>query len=89
MTLNAIHLRSETSYQERTMAEKREYVTVAEAAGILGIHPETVGRMIREGRIPAELVIEKGRAKYRILRSDLDNVNVNPQGRPPKSQTEL
>jgi len=32
------------------------YVSVVEAAETLGVHPETVKRMCREGRIPARKV---------------------------------
>ncbi len=32
------------------------YVTVADAAKVLGVHPETVKRLCRAGRIPAEKV---------------------------------
>ena len=36
------------------MTQFEDYVTVADAAERLGIHPESVRRLIRAGRLPAK-----------------------------------
>ena len=43
-----------------------EYVTVGEAAKLLGIHRNTVHHRIRTGRITAHKVVEGGREIYRV-----------------------
>ena len=59
------------------MAE--EFCTVDFAAERLKLHPKTVLRFIREGRLPARRI---GKA-YRIRRSDLDAfAGVPPEARP-------
>jgi excisionase family DNA binding protein len=46
------------------------WLTVAQAAEILQIHPETLREWLRSGRIPATLLSR--RAGYRIRASDLE-----------------
>ena len=45
-----------------------DYVSIVEAADVLGIHWETVTRLCREGRIPAEKVHNK----WLIHKDDLE-----------------
>ncbi len=46
-----------------------DILTVEQAAGILELHPKTVRRFIREGRLSAG----KAGGSWRILKEDLDN----------------
>ena len=54
-----------------TQAERRELLTVKEAAAVLRVHPMTVRRMIALGRIPAVQLGGPGTA-VRIDRAELD-----------------
>jgi excisionase family DNA binding protein len=49
----------------------KEYVTVGEAAKLLGIHRNTVHHRIKSGRITAHKVVEGGREVYRVERDSL------------------
>jgi len=49
----------------------KEYVTVGEAAKLLGIHRNTVHHRIKAGRITAHKVVEGGREVYRVERDSL------------------
>jgi excisionase family DNA binding protein len=51
------------------MVEER-WLTVAQAAAVLQLHPETLREWLRAGRIPATLLSR--RAGYRIRASDLE-----------------
>ena len=78
----------DTSYQGvDTMAD--EYVSVAEAADILGVHKQTIRRMIKRGSLAAVEVGYGDKTTYMIKRTDLENARLNPKGRPPKNQTIL
>ena len=50
----------------------KEYVTVGEAAKLLGVHRNTIHNRIKNGRIKAHKVIEGDREVYRIERDSLD-----------------
>jgi excisionase family DNA binding protein len=50
----------------------KEYVTVGEAAKLLGVHRNTIHHRIKNGRIKAHKVIEGDREVYRIERDSLD-----------------
>jgi excisionase family DNA binding protein len=50
----------------------KEYVTVGEAAKLLGVHRNTVHNRIKNGRIRAHKVLEGDREVYRIERDSLD-----------------
>ena len=50
----------------------KEYVTVGEAAKLLGIQRNTIHHRIKNGRIKAHKVIEGDREVYRIERDSLD-----------------
>ena len=49
----------------------KEYVTVAEATKLLGVHRNTVHHRIKSGRITAHKVVEGEREIYRIERDSL------------------
>ena len=49
----------------------KEYVTVGEAAKLLGIHRNTVHNRIKTGRITAHKVVEGEREVYRVERDSL------------------
>ena len=49
----------------------KEYVTVGEAAKLLGIHRNTVHNRIKVGRITAHKIVEGGREIYRVERDSL------------------
>ncbi len=46
----------------------RELLTCEEAAAYLRVHPRTVGRLLKEGRLPG---VKVGR-QWRLRRADLD-----------------
>jgi excisionase family DNA binding protein len=72
----------------RTMGEQ-EYVSVGVAADILGVTRQTIRRMIKRGDLPAEQTdLGDNRVSYRIKRSDLDNVKINPPHRPSSNKTD-
>lgn len=50
----------------------RQWVTVEEAAQLLGVHEQTVRRWLRTKRLPGTLLSR--RAGYRIQRADVDRV---------------
>jgi excisionase family DNA binding protein len=50
----------------------KEYVTVGEAAKLLGVHRNTVHNRIKNGRITAHKVLEGDREVYRIERDSLE-----------------
>ncbi len=49
----------------------KQYVTVGEAANLLGVHHNTVHNKIKAGRITAHKVVEGEREIYRIERDSL------------------
>jgi excisionase family DNA binding protein len=55
--------------RERVMVSD-QWLTVAQAAEIVQVHPETLRAWLRSGRIPATLLSR--RAGYRIRASDLE-----------------
>ena len=54
-----------------------QYVTVGEAAELLGVHRNTVRNRIKSGRIRATKIIEGEREEYRIDRDSLDDVRTS------------
>ena len=50
----------------------KEYVTVGEAAKLLGVHRNTIHHRIKKGRIRAHKVVEADREVYRVERDSLD-----------------
>jgi len=50
--------------------EAREFMSVPEASSFLGVHRNTLYKLIREGEIPAFRLIRGGRWKFR--RSELE-----------------
>ena len=62
-----------------------EYVTVAEAAKRLNIHPESVTRLIRAGKLPAR----KFSNTWLVERTILDQFASNYDPRPGKKATLL
>ena len=50
----------------------KEYVTVGEAAKLLGVHRNTIHHRIKNGRITAHKVVEADREVYRVERDSLD-----------------
>ncbi len=56
---------------------KKQYVTVGEAAKLLGVHRNTVHHRIKVGRITAHKVVEGEREVYRIER---DSLNIGRTG---------
>ncbi len=54
------------------MREAEGYVTVEEAVGLLGVHPQTVRRWLRSGQLLGTLISR--RAGYRIKRSEVERV---------------
>lgn len=71
------------------MSEEIEFVSVGVAAEILGVTRQTIRRMIKRGHLPAEQTdLGDNRVSYRIKRSDLDNVKINPPHRPSSNKTD-
>jgi len=58
-----------------------DYLSVVEAADILGVHWETVKRLCREGRIPAEKVHNKWLIHKDNLREFAVNYNEPRRGK--------
>ena len=52
--------------------EQKRYVTVGEAAKLLGVHRNTIHYRIKKGRIKAHKVVEADNEVYRIERDSLD-----------------
>jgi len=61
--------------EERT--EGAQYITVGEAAKLLGVHRNTVRNRIKDGRIKAHKVIEGEREIYRIAANSLEDVRTS------------
>jgi len=59
----------------------RDYLSVVEAADVLGVHWETVKRLCREGRIPAEKVHNKWLIHKDNLREFATNYNEPRRGK--------
>jgi len=55
-----------------TTAQTGEHVTIAEAAKLLGVHPNTVRSRIKGGRIPAETVVTPYGEAYAIPRAYIE-----------------
>ena len=51
---------------------ERTFLTVAEAASEIGVHPETIRRWCRDGHIPALKFGTGRRGHWRIRRTDWD-----------------
>ena len=51
--------------------QDKEYVTVGEAAKLLGVHRNTIHNRIKNGRIRAHKVIEGDREVYRVKQDSL------------------
>jgi excisionase family DNA binding protein len=54
------------------MDTKRETLTVAEVAEIVGVHAQTVRRWLRDGQIEGTLITRQ--TGYRIRRSEVDRL---------------
>jgi excisionase family DNA binding protein len=64
--------------EERTEGEQgKAYLTVGEAAKLLGVHRNTVRNRIKAGRIRAHKVLEDEQEIYRIERDSLDDVRTS------------
>jgi excisionase family DNA binding protein len=50
----------------------KDYLTVGEAAKLLGVHRNTIHYRIKKGRIKAHKVVEADNEVYRIERGSLD-----------------
>lgn len=53
------------------MTQPNEYLTTAEVAAELRLHPETIRRWINEGKLPA---LRVAASSYRIERTDLEQL---------------
>jgi excisionase family DNA binding protein len=65
------------------MAQLEDFVTVWDAAERLGIHPESVRRLIRQGRLPAQ----KFANSWLIARHVLEQFANGYDGRPGNKAT--
>ncbi len=52
--------------------ERREYVTVDEAARLISVHPQTVRRWLRSGQMLGNMISRT--AGYRIRRDEVERV---------------
>jgi excisionase family DNA binding protein len=57
--------------------EGAQYITVGEAAQLLGVHRNTVRNRIKDGRIKAHKVLEGEREIYRIDAKSLEDVRTS------------
>jgi predicted DNA-binding protein (UPF0251 family) len=62
-----------------------EYISQAAAARTIGTTRQTVANLIREGYLRTKTVAERSL----VLRSDAENYERRPKGRPPKSKQDL
>ena len=62
-----------------------EYLTPPEAARLLGVNPDKVRNWIRSGRLPAVDTARKTRPRWKIARTDVENLRqtATPPGRKP------
>ena len=58
-------------------AQEKAYLTVGEAAKLLGVHRNTVRNRIKAGRIKAHKVLEGDQEIYRIERDSLEDVRTS------------
>jgi excisionase family DNA binding protein len=60
-----------------------EYLTPPEAARLLGVNPDKVRNWIRSGRLPAIDTAKKTRPRWKIARTDVENLRqtATPLGR--------
>jgi hypothetical protein len=66
--------------------EKREWITVAEAAAIMGLkHIESVRRLCRKGKITCRQFVE-GVSTWEVLRTDAEKYRRDYGGRPHKNE---
>lgn len=61
-----------------------DYVSVNEAAEIMGVTRQRILQYINDGRLPAQKFADV----YMIRRQDLDAVELKSPGRPPKAKSE-
>ncbi len=54
------------------MEQNKAFVTVDEAANYLGVHPQTIRRWLRDGRLQGTMISRA--AGYRIRREEVDRV---------------
>lgn len=85
MSAHTLHSEEEPAIPELRIVKKDQWVSVSQAAEILGVSRQTVHAMIKRGDLSAERVPFGSRFLYRIRRADLDAVEVKPTGRPPKN----
>lgn len=67
----------------------RDYLTVPEAAGELGVHPETVRLAVKQERLPAVRAFGKllvARADVEAYKARTQPDGVKRVGRPPKAE---
>ena len=55
------------------MVETQKLLTAKEASQILRVHPNTLYRWMRSGRVPAVKIGEKN-AMWKVRREDLDKI---------------
>ena len=69
-----------TSYPDAGSLEafKRDHLDLVEAAAVLGIHPQSLRRLIKDKKIPAHMFA----GKYLIERSTLEMFKANYDPRP-------
>jgi excisionase family DNA binding protein len=65
------------------MQDGTEYLTPVQVAEMLQLHPRTVIRLIRKGRLPAINAGVGKHAEYRINRTDLEGLRFRPLPRQP------
>jgi excisionase family DNA binding protein len=64
----------------------KDYLTVGEAAKLLGVHRNTIHYRIKNGRIKAHKVVEADNEVYRIERNSLDVGRTSADVRPLDAQ---
>lgn len=56
------------------MNESESFLSIKEFAGLLGVHPNTVRRAIKSGRVMGFKLGEGRRSVYRIPRTEINKV---------------
>lgn len=63
--------------------QDREYLSVPEATIFLGVSQGRIKTLIKEGKLPAIVIQDRGKKRYRIPRTTLESYQPQPIGRPP------
>lgn len=79
-----VQTRSAMAFCLRQIEEEPEYLTPPEAARLLGVNPDKVRCLIRSGKLPAINTSRRPRPRWRIARTDVENLRQVATPKPPQ-----